>query len=483
MDHIIHLVIQKLEFYIDAINPQKTIYISFDGTPPLAKIVHQRERRYKSSIMNEINRKIEHKNNEEVFDTIHITSGTQFMNKLDFVLKEHFKKNNRIIFSGSQEPGEGENKIFQHIRNNFDKLIDDNIFIFGLDADLFILSLNHIELNNRIFLLREKQHMMDLVEKNNTNTNTNTNTLCMIDIHLLADSIAQEMCINTKETQKDKQNIIKDYIFLTFFLGNDFLKNHISLNIRTGGHDKIINAYKNTFGSSSTNYLTNKDKIVWKNVFKFLKVLSDKEETYLHTEMKLRNKKENYYYDISKPEKLVEKFENIPSINREMEKYIHPCKDFWKERYYSVLFHVDIHDEKCKKICLNYLESLEWTFKYYSLKCPDFRWYYKYDYSPLLCDLVKYIPIFEMEFFSETKNNPLNSFVQLLYVLPKKYLNLFPEEFRNKLILEHPEWYSDNCEFIWCFKKYLWESAIVLPELNIYEIENFVNNNISLLNM
>ena len=56
-----------------------------------------------------------------------------------------------VIISNSSSPGEGEQKIFRHIRNTED---DESInVIHGLDADLFMLSL--LTLPKQIYLYRE----------------------------------------------------------------------------------------------------------------------------------------------------------------------------------------------------------------------------------------------------------------------------------------------------------------------------------------
>ena len=50
---------------------------------------------------------------------------------------------------------------------------------------------------------------------------------------------------------------------------------------------------------------------------------------------------------------------------RVLEKYINPSEKGWESRYYKMLFDIDICNHWRKKICMNYLEGLEWTFKYY----------------------------------------------------------------------------------------------------------------------
>ena len=61
----------------------------------------------------------------------------------------------RIIVSGSNERGEGEQKIFKYMRDNKDKHVDETTVIYGLDADLIMLSLNHASMYGDILLYRE----------------------------------------------------------------------------------------------------------------------------------------------------------------------------------------------------------------------------------------------------------------------------------------------------------------------------------------
>lgn len=125
---------------------------------------------------------------------------------------------------------------------------------------------------------------------------------------------------------------------------------------------------------------------------------------------------------------------------------------------------------------MNYLEGLEWTMKYYTEGCPNWNWCYKYNYPPLLEDLIKYIPYFETTFIGENAFKPVSPLVQLCYVLPKQSLNLLPEKLYKVLKNEHPEWYKNDCEFIWAFSKYFWESHVELPEIDIEELKQVVES-------
>ena len=101
----------------------------------------------------------------------------------------------------------------------------------------------------------------------------------LLDIPFLAEIITLDMN-NGKPLVNDQQkNRIYDYIFLCFFLGNDFLPHFPSLNIRTGGIDKLINAYKYTIGNTNNN-LTDGKSIHWKHLRTFISFLAQQEHKY-----------------------------------------------------------------------------------------------------------------------------------------------------------------------------------------------------------
>ena len=115
-------VCKQLDAYIDEIKPNNQVYIAFDGVAPVAKLEQQRTRRYKSMIEKKINNQLFGEKNE--WNKTAITPGTNFMDKLNNGVYNYYKGKEKsynikeFIFSGSDEPGEGEHKLFQHIRDN-----------------------------------------------------------------------------------------------------------------------------------------------------------------------------------------------------------------------------------------------------------------------------------------------------------------------------------------------------------------------------
>ncbi len=254
-------------------------------------------------------------------------------------------------------------------------------------------------------------------------------------------------------------------------LGNDFLPHFPVINLRTNGLTYLMETYKNII-SINKEYIIKNGKINWKIYKKLINELSNNEEKYGIEEMNVRNKME-------RRTKLNIKEEDIlllsPILDRKVEKYINIGTQGWQNRYYKELFDIDINDERRKQICINYLEGLEWTFKYYTDKCYDWRWKYNYDYPPLLEDLNKYRPYFDTDFIENKKNNYITPLCQLIYVLPRNSLNLLPKKLYEYLIINHEEWYRLDYNIKWSYCKYFWESHIEMVDIEINIIENIIS--------
>lgn len=113
----------------------KQVYIAFDGLVPYAKMVQQRYRRFRRGVMGS-------------FDKHQISPGTPFMRELADAIRQRFP---HVIVSDTLEPGEGEHKIFTWLRTQPER---NQICIYGLDADLVLISIAQRHLGN-IYLLRD----------------------------------------------------------------------------------------------------------------------------------------------------------------------------------------------------------------------------------------------------------------------------------------------------------------------------------------
>lgn len=475
---IIKCVISKIEEYISIIQPSKTLIIAFDGVAPVAKLDQQRSRRYKSWYQNEISRVIYKKESADAWNTTAITPGTKFMSELNEAITNHFNKSscetykiNEILVSGSNKVGEGEHKLFDYIRLNELKHSTETTIIYGLDADLIMLSINHLPICPNIYLFRETPHFIQSID-----SSLEPDENYFLDIPELSRCIIKYMANDCELTREQQKYKVYDYIFLCFFLGNDFLPHFPAINIRTGGVDKMLNAYKATIGESNE-ILTNGKIIYWNNVRKVVQYLANLEEEFIIKEHRSRNNKEKHFIPNTTPEEKFKKFESTPLHEREIEHFINPVKPYWQSRYYRSLFSIksDSNDEQKRDVAINYLQGLEWTMKYYTSGCPDWRWRYKYEYPPLLQDLIRYIPVFETTFVPQKQLNPVTEMVQLCYVLPRTSLNLLPNKLYYELITRYDHWYKGNCEYKWAYCRYFWESHVEMNEIDIDELEKFIS--------
>ena len=473
---LINLVCKHLEDYIAEIKPNKRVMIAFDGVAPVAKLEQQRTRRHKSMLEKKVMDKIYGEKKE--WNKTAITPGTNFMKKLNQTVGMHFNGNEKkygvekIIFSGSVDRGEGEHKLFDYIRNHANEHAHEVSVVYGLDADLIMLCLNHLRISKNIYLYRETPEFVKSIDKT-----INPNESYLLDIPLLSQRIILEM--NDYKTPNSIQEVNKlyDYIFLCFFLGNDFMPHFPSVNIRTSGIEIMMNAYKEVIGNSNNN-LTNGQEIYWNNVKKLVKFLADNEYDNLIKEYKIRNKWEKRSFPCKTEEEKFKRYLHIPIKNRELEKYINPYENFWQKRYYESLFNCDESFDLKKRASLNYMEGLEWVTNYYTKGCIDWRWHYKYNYPPLFKDLFKFIPQWDSVMIQPNTHTNVIPEVQLAYVLPVESLDLISHNIGKKLIEQKNEYYAEQYNINWAFCKFMWESHLELPYIDLDDLEEFVISHI-----
>ena len=471
---LIESVKDKIEEYIRKVKPKNRLMIAFDGVAPIAKLSQQRSRRYKSWYQKRILEKLGGTKDKVEWDTASITPGTEFMSKLTKSIKKNFANSKKyglkkIIVSSSDSEGEGEHKIFKYIRDNEKSHKNERTLIYGLDADLIMLSLSHVDVTREIYLYRETPHFIKSID----NT-LSPNSDYVVDIKEFG------RCLKDDLTLKHGMDTnVKDYVFICFMLGNDFMPHFPALNIRTTGIETLMSVYSECKKKQNNFKLLDDDgKIVWRNYKELLKILSVREDDLIKDEYKKRRNEKNRTRGIEGMSVIEDKLLKLPMRERDLEEYINPFNRGWEVRYYKELLDVDVdvEDERRKEICMNYLEGLEWTYKYYVGDCVDWNWEYKYDYPPLLKDLYKYVPYFETEFFNKKESSAVSPLVQLSYVVPRKSINLLPLWVVDKIGQDRiDEWYKDENEFVWAYCRYFWEGHVKMPRIDIEELKSIID--------
>jgi len=453
--NLILQVISQLDALIARVNPLNRCYVTFDGVAPLAKLKQQRVRRFKSEWEAEILDGLTTVQPNTVqpepkWNTTAITPGTVFMENLSIHLQEHYLNSTKIVVSTSEQHGEGEHKIFALIRNDTEYHAETTTCIYGLDADLIMLSLNHSQYCKQIVLYRDTPHFIK-----NIDSSLDPNKEYILDIQMLAHTISTELGGMARTY---------DYVFICFILGNDFIPHTPSINIRTNGIDVLLSVYNNTIVKKNR-FLIQSGSINWYNFKLFIEGLKHDEQSRIKEDF---SKRRNFRMNKTTP---ADKLLFMPLLDKREENMINPYESYWQDRYYNILNDIDRGDDVVlKALCINYLEGLEWTVKYYTSGCCDWYWKYNYLYAPLFSDLYRFIPSFNIDLVSNNKMHPVSPYTQLSYVLPRSSHSLLPVEIQTHLHAKYHEYYNSGV-IKWAFFKYFWESVIQFQDIDIVQLD------------
>jgi len=430
-DKMIEKIIEGITKLIEYSNVQRLVYIAIDGVAPKGKMKQQRMRRYKSILEN------------KEWDTNAISPGTYFMNKLNLVLENYQYNNLTIIIDNSNNRGEGEHKILQYIKNNDIK----KSIIYGLDADLIMLSL--VSHKDEIFLLRERTEYN--IEKTDSEY-----------IYLNIDQLKEKIYILFNDK---KLSVIDDYIFLCFFLGNDFINHIPSINLRYNGYNLLFDTYKElqkeysgyfylidrslpnlicfTFLKEYLTKLTQKEKYSIKNMiekrkYQSFKIKNNYHNEYIEFKQFIKDKTISIQnindFVKDKSEKYQEMIQNLPIF------YANKDKDNFNKKYSF---------EESEQLSDDFFQSLLWTTHYYFKQCVDWKWCSKYNHVPLIKDLSKYLS--KNNLILQKNNESFTIEEQLNYILPYQSNSVHQYELNKK---------DYELRLDLSFKRYLWESDI-----------------------
>lgn len=354
-----------VDFIVDQFDTVGELFISIDGVPPKTKIIQQRRRRYLSCFMREA------LGDEGQWDTNAISPGTRFMARLnDRLAKYSHEKVNTVKFSGSEDPGEGETKIFDYLTNND---THPHVIVYGLDADLIMLSL--LLKSCSVRLMRESKFYHLNVQE----------PFVYLDIDMLSRDIHTYMRGVLNEAHSLTKNHIETYVVLSMMVGNDFLPPLSYLKIRSHSIEHLLRTFATVlkFHNQPTELVYEQAgawKINWNVLLPVITSLSASEETEyrkMHNEYVTRSRT----FDSKEEELNHYGITHKPKVD-----HINPNEDGWRNRYYKTLF----PRVKIERVCENYVEGLMWNVDYYLNKNASTTWFYKYDYAPTLFDLMNY---------------------------------------------------------------------------------------------
>jgi 5'-3' exonuclease len=296
----------------DVCSPQKHLYIAMDGLVPYAKIVQQRYRRMKIQEAGE-------------FDRNQISPDTPYMKELAQAVRAKYPT---AIVSDTTEAGEGEHKIFRWLKA-LDPSQRKNVCIYGLDADLILLSMANVHLTDSMKLLRESSELQGTVTPFST-----------LNVDVLRKALPIEY---------------ESYIRLCCLcFGNDFLPPLSMFSLREDGYNRAIQLYQSV---QCPDLRTPEGRRV------FLEAALQKEASVLQERVKLRN----------------QPFEsNIVVADG----------SYLKERY-AIHFLDGI--SMIPQACESFWTTYDWVLEYFFVnECPNWEWYYTFAEPPLVSMLLEH---------------------------------------------------------------------------------------------
>lgn len=456
---------------IKEVNPKIGVYIAIDGVVPMAKMRQQRLRRFKSIWL------AQHPETDAptgpTWDRNSITPGTNFMKKLRTNLEQMIKKHGKKTWtlSSSDEPGEGEHKIISEWRNG---TYEGNYAIYGLDADLIVLSLLGHEMcqrNNKVWLFREEVNAGK------------------ISYDSLGEEVFEWFSINalkgwlSSDIDSSRQRaFILNYCFAMSVLGNDFLPSSLGLKIRDDGHAELLDIIKSL--TSKDINIINPDTldISFEDIKSLFTVLSNDEETriqkYVHKKLMMaRNLGQNTDFKIGDNNWPLSHIEEHSLIDG---KHLVPN---WKEKYLTQFFNgFSFNKNDINRVCKEYLYGIQWIWAYYtgSFENVCFNWFYPFNLPPLWFWLKDYLtdtqtlPSFPDRVL--VRADEIEPVEQLALVLPLESWDLIPQGPIKMLPKLAPQFYPSAFTFESTGKRFFWECESQIPLPSILEVKEIIRH-------
>lgn len=264
---------------------------------------------------------------KKTWDSNVITPGTPFMDILAFSVRYwvQWKLNTdpaweklKVVISDATVPGEGEHKIMQFIRSQrADPEYDPNTrhVMYGLDADLIMLGIATHEPHFRV--LREDVEIRDAKAKTcnlcgqkghyaeNCRGNTKDKAgdydekektpelkpFVWLNVPILREYLGAELFVPGQPFRFDLERALDDWVFMCFFVGNDFLPHLPSLDIHEDGIDTLIAIWRDNIPIMG-GYLTCDGKVDLSRAQLILQGLAKQEDAIFRRRRETEEKRE-----------------------------------------------------------------------------------------------------------------------------------------------------------------------------------------------
>lgn len=476
------LIAKYIYFLCDFAKPTELLYVAIDGVAPMAKIQQQRLRRFRAHKEKILKQSIYYKHQKInlegiLWDSNVITPGTPYMNELSTYLQHHLPSTISVIFSDSSEHGEGEHKIMDYIREHAPSCQSYTDVIYGLDADLIMLSMllqskyNQTLTEYRIYLLRETlefgtQVVMDEQDRP---------ILSYFNIDLLKTSILEEIELKGVVIDNPYWWIV-DYIFLCFLMGNDFLPHQHTLHIMDGGIEQLLSMYVIMYKAERIHIVNEQEGSYEKKMMLgLLEQLHQCENQQMLAHLK---KMSGWKYRIIPNKTLFEKENDaVQQIKcRSLEKKMIFDFQQWKSIYYEEVGQIT-DQEEMHDLFYNYIYGLKWCLHYYLTGKVAQHWFYRYSIAPTFAELKSYVLQTNIDFDVTHSLYFVNVYEQQLLVLPTSSHSFLPLSLSQPLStsIRLLYYFPENFEMNTFGKRYLWESYPIIPCMDYKVIHEFVN--------
>lgn len=478
-EHLLREIVAYVKQLVAYVKPEHLVYLAVDGVVPMAKIRQQRLRRFKSVVVAKFEESIG-KRDGESWDTNAITPGTAFMKKLHDRLhtlcaQQSMGGGLQWKVSSAAEPGEGEHKIMDLLRNythrNYTPPLNNNIVVYGLDADLIILSMlikKHLPKDCNVYLFRESMEFGSVVYNPQ-----NVESYHYLDIQALTTEI-----LKNKSLWVTNHQALHDYCYSMSLLGNDFLPHSFTLHLQEHGHDRLLEMLRYVWDSTKKPLV--EDTLLWnydqlQHAFTWL---SHQEELWFLKFIKksLKERHSPFVPKNGEPwEQEYETWNRAPSRLCDVQICYDHEKDYlrknWTDVYYSRYVGVTHQSEDQTNVLQNYFYGLQWINNYYEGRNVCKSWYFPWFVPPLWKSLAKepvnhhWVPI--------VHEHPIQDYEQLMMVLPKKSWNLVPMQYKD-LPKKAPQYWPPKFNYFMAGRKFMWNCEAHIPILTVHRLRSLM---------